>query len=83
MTVAKALEATLARTTDPAARAEIEAAIALLKTWDRKPGRDVPRGGTGQRRPEGGHRPPGANQARRFQRGWASQRRGQVRELMT
>ena len=38
MTVAETPEATLARTTNPAARAEIEAAIALLKTWDRKPG---------------------------------------------
>lgn len=74
MTVAETLEATLARTTDPAARTEIEAAIALLKTWDRKFSRYVARGETGQRHPEGGHRPSG--QARRFQRGWASQRRG-------
>lgn len=74
MTVAETLEATLARTTDPAARAEIEAAIALLKTWDRKAGRYVSRGETGRRMPQGGHRPSG--EARKFPRGAASQRRG-------
>lgn len=49
MTVAETLEAMLTRTTDPAARAEIETALALLKTWDRKAGRYVPRGAASQR----------------------------------
>lgn len=73
MTVAETLEAMLARTTDPAARAEIEAAIALLQTWDRKAGRYVPRGQASQRRTEGGHKPSGG--ARKFPRGGSSQRR--------
>lgn len=73
MTVAETLEAMLARTTDPAARAEIETALALLKTWDRKAGRYVPRGSASQRDAEGGHRSSGA---RKFLRGGALQRRG-------